>query len=267
MPGSKTTKPREARGRMPLAHGALRLPALWSLATEVQIYALFALAFVPVWRRFGIGVAVVLAWIAGVGRVLAFPEIRDAAPLFLGLFALGMLAAQVRLRPESLPKLSRAPWKEIAVALWFFFFCLVVPVQATGMNTQLNRCVEGWILEGMVGLATMASLLAGCDGAKFLERPALQKLGAISFSLYLSHAPLLAALGGATLKLGLGPWPTALTMIFGGVPLCLGFAALFWRFIEAPSQRWAAQSGGSRTVRDRPECVSTVPSAPAGAGR
>ena len=241
--------------------------SVWSLATEVQIYVVFALLLLPLWRRFGIGLAVAVAWVLGIAVTLAFPSTRIGAPWYLGLFSLGMLAAQIRLRPEMAPKWARLPWRRVAALLWGGFFACVIPWQASGFDTQDAVADVTIFYDTLLGFATAASILAGCDGARFFERPAFQGLGTISYSLYLTHAPLMGALGWACWSLRLGPWMTTLVLYALGVPLSLRFAKLFYKVIEAPSQRWAANSAGSRSAPSTPERASTVRSARAGAGR
>lgn len=69
----------------------------------------------------------------------------------------------------------------------------------------------------------------------------LQRLGDWSYSLYLLHIPL-----GATFLLQFAckflhgdAWATA--MIFVVTAVCIGFSALFYRWVEQPFKRWAAK--------------------------
>jgi peptidoglycan/LPS O-acetylase OafA/YrhL len=58
-----------------------------------------------------------------------------------------------------------------------------------------------------------------------------QWLGRVSFSLYLTHLPILVAL---VYLFGDRNWPLVATV---GIPISLGMAFVFYRFVEAPSHR------------------------------
>ena len=68
--------------------------ALWSVATEWQIYFVFPLLLLPVWRRFGSAVAVAAGFGAGLLPLL-ISRYDLSAPCcwYIGLFALGMAGA------------------------------------------------------------------------------------------------------------------------------------------------------------------------------
>lgn len=215
--------------------------SLWSLATEVQIYLVFAFLLVPFWKRFGIGATIALSWVLGVGVAVLFPQTRLGSPWYLGLFSLGMLAAQIRVRPETLSRFAEVPWRTAALMAWALFFIGILPTHLRGVNTQGGVLEEAPIYDLLIGIAAMATILAGCEKPTWLERPILRNLGTISFSLYLSHAPLLAIFGWLCRQMNLNAWGTATVMYFAGVPLCLGAAVLFYRAFEGPTQRLAAR--------------------------
>src|SRR5882724_12742624 len=67
---------------------------LWSVATEWQIYFFFPLLLLPIWRRLGAALRVLVGFIVGGSLLWLAPEAADtAASWYLGLFALGMGAA------------------------------------------------------------------------------------------------------------------------------------------------------------------------------
>jgi len=68
----------------------------WSVAAEWDIYAIFALVLLPVWRRFGRISAVLLAFVLGFAPLCLLAPTANFAwtsPWFIGLFALGMATA------------------------------------------------------------------------------------------------------------------------------------------------------------------------------
>lgn len=73
----------------------------------------------------------------------------------------------------------------------------------------------------------------------------LQWLGAVSFSLYLVHEPVVVTL--ATLTPG---GVRGFAVVAGiGIPLSLAVAVVFWRLVELPSRRMAALAGRRRHLR------------------
>jgi peptidoglycan/LPS O-acetylase OafA/YrhL len=73
---------------------------------------------------------------------------------------------------------------------------------------------------------------------KFNQRP-LQLLGAISYSLYLTHNPVSGAAGSLVKRfLGTGVAVDTAALLFI-LASCIAFAILFWLAIERPSQRLA----------------------------
>src|SRR5215218_948233 len=80
--------------------------AHWSVATEWQIYFLFPLLLLPLWRRFGSACAVAAAAVVGLLPHFLLPESRNldwACPWFLGLFAMGMAVADAFARGKERP--------------------------------------------------------------------------------------------------------------------------------------------------------------------
>src|SRR5665213_1519018 len=72
---------------------------MWSIALECQIYVVFALLLVPVWRRFGPWAQLAVALAIGLAPQLLFRgALAYTAPWLLGLFAMGVVAARGRVR-------------------------------------------------------------------------------------------------------------------------------------------------------------------------
>jgi len=78
---------------------------MWSIALECQIYVVFALLLVPVWRRFGPWTQLAIALVIGLTPQLFFHgALAYAAPWLLGLFGIGFVAAHVTARGVGLPR-------------------------------------------------------------------------------------------------------------------------------------------------------------------
>lgn len=234
----------------PAWHSKIDYP-MWSVATEWQIYFLFPLLLLPVWRRWGSAAAVVTAFVVSlVPLSLFFDRLSGVSPHFLGLFALGMAAADLNFssKPPLVRWRERLPWGTLAALL------------AAGLVLVSLRHVS-WPLfvafkDILVGAAT-ACLLVTCTryltrhqetatdqqtetrqraplALRLLEsRPAVL-LGTFSYSLYLIHAPVLAVCQAALRPLGLPPTAALALMLGLGVPAALLCSYLFHLAFERP---------------------------------
>ena len=214
---------------------------MWSVATEWQIYFLFPLVLLPLWKRLGIVAAVAAAFLLGFAADGLTPGgLGGAAPWLAGLFALGMMAAAINFSTG--PRIEffreRIPWGMAALLL-----AILLAVAGT--------IVRGWFREhpqpvdSLFGVAAMCLLVfsARANRSTMPAHPWLLRilngrfavvLGAFSYSLYLTHRPLLDI---ATLLLFRTPLSSlariALTFLVYA-PLAVGFAYLFHLVFERP---------------------------------
>jgi peptidoglycan/LPS O-acetylase OafA/YrhL len=191
---------------------------LWSVASEWQIYFFFPLVLLPLWRRLGPVAALAAAAVLGFAPLL----ISDAAshvaiPWYLLLFTFGMVAAALgfSVLPWAARLRERLPFGWLCAGLWGV--CLVFSM---GFGQIWFR--QKALTDVLVGLASAALLLyltsrASAEGRarglllRGLESPALVGLGHFSYSLYLTHLPVVAlcyfglrgSLTGAPLALAL----------------------------------------------------------------
>jgi peptidoglycan/LPS O-acetylase OafA/YrhL len=206
---------------------------LWSVATEWQIYFFLPLLILPLWRRLGLVASVTVAVVVGLLPHFLFQGKYDVAyPHFLGLFALGAAGAVIGVSYDP----RRLPWGVIALAAWA---PLLLAMQFRHELFALHRIA----MDFAVGLATMALLIHGAHCTRredktrlvrILESPALLWLGAISYSLYLIHAPVLASLHVVTRHFALPSLPTFAVLIAVGVPLAVLAAFGFHLAAERP---------------------------------
>ena len=210
---------------------------LWSVATECQIYAAFALALVPLRRAAGPGAALAAGAALGGLAWLAEPAVPPGACLWLvGCFALGAAAAEVAGgRWQHL--LARGPWR--GCALLALAGVAWVPLQAA--------CHVYWA-EAMIvpaafaALATCALILAARRGDGWAVRLARRlagrgpaRLGAMSYSLYLTHGPLVGAADALLRRADFAPAERLPLMVGAAVPACLAVAWGFHRAFERPT--------------------------------
>lgn len=187
---------------------------LWSVATEWQIYFFFPLVLLPVWRKLGSLSTVAVGFALGCAPIWSCPRVAEKwIPWYLGLFALGMCAAGIGFSERALERrlLARVPWK------------LVLGVLALACLLGTTLFVKAWfrnipLSDSLVGLTTATLLVCYSareigDAARSrplllrtLESRPLLALGRFSYSLYLTHLPVVAlvyfALRGLPLSAG-----------------------------------------------------------------
>lgn len=213
----------------------------WSVATEWQIYFVFALCLLPLWRRFGVGAVLLfsfgLTWLP----YMLWPHpsaFVSAGPWYLGLFSLGMAGAVLCASKSGPPAWSsRVPW-----------------LLLTGLLLGIVACIHRrwpfpnpWYADPILGVAVFCFIVhchrsntktGGHDRfgiTRLLEsRPALA-LGAFSYSLYLTHWPVLALTHLFLKRQGLPVTAQFYLLLALGVPLCLGVAYGFHLLFERRS--------------------------------
>lgn len=214
---------------------------LWSVATEWQIYFFFPLLLLPVWRRFGAGAALAAAAVVGYAPLLLVPSAAAAAvSWYLLLFAFGMLAAAIGFASPTpaLRKLAGLPWGALSLGGWGF--CALFSVAAAQVWFSSKP-----VTDALVGLATAASLvhlttrsaqLPAERGAvlRLLESRPLVALGHFSYSLYLTHLPVVALCFFALQPLALPPPALTLSLLFVSGCASLGVAYVFHLGCERP---------------------------------
>ncbi len=161
---------------------------LWSVGLEAQIYVVFALVLVPLWRRFGVWTQLAAAVVAGlVPHVLLRGALDWTCPWFLGLFAIGVCAAQLTHRPA-----LRMPWKPVASV---FVVAALVAVPVLHPRTERGGFYGEYIVtDFLVGVAVGLFFVAAAnrDGklwapARLLALRPFERVGLFSYSIYLLH--------------------------------------------------------------------------------
>jgi peptidoglycan/LPS O-acetylase OafA/YrhL len=208
--------------------------AFWSIAVEVQLYILLPVLLLMIRRRGALAmVATVTLVVAAVGivgphvaRLDTF--VTESAPELAALFALGIVSAGVVVAGTR----RSWPWPWLALAA-------AAPVLATiawqGSGWALDRLY--WIDLALapaiacllVGLATgrPASLL------RLLDARPVRGLGSSSYSLYLTHAPIIAIVYELIVARLFHPGATAFFVSLALVlPLSIAFARAFASVFE-----------------------------------
>jgi peptidoglycan/LPS O-acetylase OafA/YrhL len=211
---------------------------LWSVASEWQIYFFFPLVLLPVWRRLGMPAALLAAAVLGYAPLLFW---RDAAmvaiPWYLLLFTFGMAAAAIGFSPSPLTtQLRHLSWGWLCATLGVGCFGL-------GMGAAKIWFANKALADLLVGLFTMTLLVHLTERAqgqkpsrllRWLEYRPLVALGHFSYSLYLTHLPVLALCYVGLRGLDASAGVRSLLLLAVGSLLSLAIAYGFHRAVERP---------------------------------
>ena len=224
---------------------------MWSLATECQIYVLFALVLLPLYHRFGLWGAFFFSLVVSLSPHFLLPAPRNmdqASPWFLTLFVLGMMAAAINFStdPTSRVGRQRVPWGIVAAVIYGLFALFLFSWLPSALQTFLEQ--NAWLPDMVCGAAT-AALLIHCTNVlqktpknqspspfvRLLQSRFLVGIGAFSYSLYLIHQPIVGLLVEAMqwkrLHLSTGSiWGFS----FAALPLVVGLGYLFYLLFERP---------------------------------
>jgi peptidoglycan/LPS O-acetylase OafA/YrhL len=212
---------------------------LWSVATEWQIYFFFPLLLLPIWRRFGPISTVLTGFAVGSAFTWVAPAAaHSAASWYIGLFALGMCAAGIgfTVRPAELALRARVPWGPLSVVLLGS-----VAIGATALVRVWFRALP--YSDALVGAATACSLVYLTRHAlapaseprpwflRCFEARTLVSLGRCSYSLYLTHLPVVAVCYFGLRRLNLSADAQLLALVSLSLPLSVLFSyGFYWLF-------------------------------------
>ena len=217
---------------------------LWSVATEWQIYFLFALLLLPVWRRFGSVAAIAVGFGLGYLPHLLIASDKHnldwARPWYLGLFALGMAGAVLCFSPD--PRrtawLDRLPWGRLGLVL--------SAAVVAGEIVSKHDLQALWLKDPVVGAATVCLIVSCVKSLRETEkrRPLLilrlldsrpvVLLGGFSYSLYLMNVPAMWLFKLILHPLHPSPYAELALRLTVAPALALGVAYLFHRAFERP---------------------------------
>ena len=221
--------------------------AFWSIAIEAQLYVVFPLLILAVGRFNAITMlALVAAPVLTLGacasahQQVAANLVNQYTPDLAVLFAVGVAAAGILTTTEG----RRArPWHRYALVLGCPVFALIAWRGAVWTSDNLF-----WI-DLAIGPAIGCLLAALATNrprplVRLLDSRPLRRLGSFSYSLYLTHAPIVLAIYYGPLQ-GRVPQGAPMFLLLCAVilPLTILFAWLFAQVFELPFQRrrgWAA---------------------------
>ena len=230
----------------------------WSLATEVQFY--FVLPLVLLCRRLRGGGWLAAALLAGSltvyvlferqtihaatleGQLLLGDSILGRGPQFL----IGGLAAWLYLRLRTYAGRSAPAWWRLGGADAALFVTLLALayllrwVIEGGGQRFLNVPTQAWhVPEAALWAAiVLLVLLAPLRTKRLWSNAWLERLGLLSYSLYMWHVPLAVGVNVALIRLGLRGlpgwnWMSGVQAVGMGA-LCVAVSGLTYRYIERP---------------------------------
>jgi peptidoglycan/LPS O-acetylase OafA/YrhL len=215
---------------------------LWSLRWEIIFSALlplFVLAAVLI-RRSWIAFGVVM--LGCVALTIGDPVHANGA-FYLPVFMMGtLMASRLESIQEWAARRSRRFWIFALATSLFFMVATQIFLFAAPAGSPMFGLL--WSLVGVGAAGIILCAIGFVSFENFLNTRVSQFLGKISFSLYLIHVPIIA-----TLAYALGDAQWWLVGIIG-IPLSIGAATVFHRYIEVPSQRLAKRVG-ERVARRR----------------
>jgi peptidoglycan/LPS O-acetylase OafA/YrhL len=229
--------------------------AFWSIAVEAQLYLLFPLLLLLHRRR---GAAAMLAAVTLVVAAIGLAASHSAwlenaviqsPPDMAALFAVGIVAAGIVVAGE---RHRSWPWGWIAAAA-------AAPVLAAiwwqGSVWTLDNLLWVDLALGPAVGCLFAALATGRPAPlrRLLDTRPVRSLGWSSYSLYLTHEPIVVVLSAKVVAGRVSPGaPTFLVLLALAVPATVVFARLFAAVFEAPFRRRVegAEPAGARPRAD-----------------
>jgi peptidoglycan/LPS O-acetylase OafA/YrhL len=232
--------------------------AFWSMAVEAQLYLAFPLLLLMVRRWSGVVmvgvVALLVAAVGIVGPHIAHLDVfvvqspPDLAALFaVGVLTAGIVSAGTALRSWPWPRLALAAAAPAVAVIWW-----------QGSVWTLDHIYWVDLSLGPAIGCLLAALATGRPAGllRALDTRPIRSLGSFSYSLYLTHAPIVAIIcerivAGRVAK-GVPFFLVSLALV---LPLAIVFSRAFAAVFEIPFQRPRASPETPRRPRARAQGV------------
>jgi peptidoglycan/LPS O-acetylase OafA/YrhL len=235
--------------------------AFWSIAIEAQLYVLLPLLLLLVRRVSARAmVGLVAAIVVTIGLLGPHVPLMNSAlvkftPDLAVLFAVGLLAAGIVTAGEHT---RSRPWAGYALAAMVPAIALMVVKGSTWSSLNLFWLDLAWAPALGCFLAAVATSRPRFV-VRFLNSRLLRSLGSCSYSLYLTHAPIVIAVSyGLVRGRVTSGTPMFFVLIAILLPMTVCFARMFAAVFEIPFQRhrgWIPlrQAMSARLRQLRPE--------------
>ncbi|WP_211763113.1 acyltransferase family protein [Kutzneria sp. CA-103260] len=238
--------------------------AFWSIAVEAQLYFVFPLLLLTL-RRFGAavmlgaatGIVVLIGALAP--HVSAVDALLRFTPQFAALFAAGVVAAGIVRAGE---KWQHVRWQWWAFAAAVPVVALIVvmgPVWTTGNFLWVDLAAGPAIALLLVAVATRQPKPL----VRLLDTRPVRSLGSFSYSLYLTHAPIVVVVYTFVVGPLLGTGMAAFgLMLLICVPVTVAFARGFAALFEIPfvkHRSWPALKAALTARTAKAEAAEPLP--------
>jgi peptidoglycan/LPS O-acetylase OafA/YrhL len=214
--------------------------AFWSIAIEAQLYVLLPLLLCLVRRtRAWVMAAVVSAAVVTVGVLGTHLAVMNEAVLFFTpdlavLFAVGLLTSGIVVAGE---RTRSQPWAWYAATAALPVVVLIGVRGSTWVGNNLFWVDLAWAPAIACFLAALATSRPR-PVVRLLDLRWFRSLGSFSYSLYLTHAPIVIAVSYGLVRGHIAPGtPTFLVLTAILVPTTIAFARVFAGVFELPFQR------------------------------
>jgi peptidoglycan/LPS O-acetylase OafA/YrhL len=214
--------------------------AFWSIAIEAQLYVLLPVLLILVRRVSARAmVGLVAAIVVTIGLLGPHVPLMNSAlahfiPDLAVLFAVGLLAAGIVTAGE---RTRSRPWAGYALAAAVPAVALMVAKGYTWSNINLFWVDLAWAPAVGCFLAAVATARPR-PVVRFLDSRLPRGLGSCSYSLYLTHMPIVIAVSyGLVPGRAAAGTPAFFVLAAILLPLTVGFARLFAAVFELPFQR------------------------------
>lgn len=216
-------------------------PPMWSIGVEWLNYFLMPLLLIPVWRKAGAAALVIfaigLSFLPYASKPIFHHEqytMHWAQPWFLALFAMGMAGAAILFPKAASDRSSKLDDLLLRLAM----HPLALPLIGIAIYfCRRNRVAVDFLVAAVTLCVIFHSSRATTIGKhllKTLESRFAVWLGAISYSLYLFHGPLLMLLQRLLEPLHLSSGPRLAAMLMLGMPIALIAGVIGYRLFERP---------------------------------
>ncbi|MFN6514669.1 MAG: acyltransferase family protein [Nostoc sp. CreGUA01] len=210
---------------------------MWSIPIEWQMYFLFPLLLLPIWRRFGLLILAIIAFVIGLIPIYLFNGfLEQTNPWLLGIFCLGMAAADIGFsqKPKLVAMRNSLPWGWLAII--FTCIAFITEWRQLGLHIWINQSFAG-LAFACLFISLTKSIIDGKQPSltlRILQHPWAIALGTFSYSLYLTHGPVLVFVRYLLFYLPISPDMFAAASYLLGTALSLMIAYLFYLFFERP---------------------------------
>jgi peptidoglycan/LPS O-acetylase OafA/YrhL len=242
--------------------------SFWSIAVEAQLYVIFPLLLLMVRRLGAIGmVGAVTAVVATLGIVGPHVSRLDvfviqSPPDLAALFAVGVVSAGI----VGASRARRSwPWAGLALAA---AAPLLAIIWWQGSVWTLDHLFWVDLALGPAVACLLAGLATGHAGPllRLLDARPIRNLGSSSYSLYLTHGPIVIVvydkIVAGRVHQGVPAFVASLALV---LPLTIVFARVFASVFETPFRHHRSRSGPARRQRPRADRAGSCPTSSTGA--